>query len=299
MQRLLVDELTGDEVILAPARALRPDTFRVDAAPLPKQVATCPFCAGNEHETPPEVDRRGGGAPDTPGWTARVVPNKYPIVGDGVAGVHEVVIFSPAHDVDFGGLSPAGAADALTLMRDRARALTQRGCRYVQTFVNQGKAAGASIEHPHAQLVGLDAVPPRARTRLARFDPAAFARDRAHLVADADAVVWCPRASTTPFAVRVAPRDGRARFADAPDAEVAATGRALRSAIRALQQTLGAVAYNAVVETAPARDDAFRWWIDLLPRLTVTAGFELGTGVWVNIVDPADAAATLRDALAS
>src|SRR5215813_902811 len=111
MQELLVDELTGDRVIIAPARSLRPDTFRVDAAPKPAAVTSCPFCEGNESETPPEVARVGPGAPDTPGWTVRVVPNKYPIVGDGVAGAHEVVVLSPAHNSDLGLLNPAAAAD--------------------------------------------------------------------------------------------------------------------------------------------------------------------------------------------
>src|SRR5205814_6292164 len=118
MRQLLVDELTGDRVILAPARALRPDTFRVQAEPLPASVASCPFCTGNEHDTPPEVARRGAGEPDTPGWTLRVVPNKYPIVGEGVAGAHEVVIFSPAHDVDLGALSADAATDVLLALRD-------------------------------------------------------------------------------------------------------------------------------------------------------------------------------------
>src|SRR4051812_25718165 len=145
MQQLLVDELTGDRVILAPARALRPGTFRVHADPLPASVATCPFCRGNERETPPEVARRGTGDPDTPGWTLRVVPNKYPLVGDGVPGAHEVVIFSPAHDADFGALSSDAAADALLALRDRARFHLARGCVYAQAFVNQGKPAGASI----------------------------------------------------------------------------------------------------------------------------------------------------------
>ncbi len=163
MQQLLVDELTGDTVILAPARALRPDTFRVEADPLAASVATCPFCRGNEHETPPEVARIGPGTPDTPGWTLRVVPNKFPIVGGGVPGAHEVVIFSPAHDADLGALSETAAADVLVALRDRARVHLANGHAYAQAFVNQGKAAGASIEHPHAQLVALDLVPSRAR----------------------------------------------------------------------------------------------------------------------------------------
>src|SRR6185369_5135866 len=217
MQQLLVDELTGDRVILAPARAVRPDTFRVHTEPLPASVATCPFCRGNEHETPPEVARFGDGAPDTPGWTLRVVPNKYPIVGDGVPGAHEVVIFSPAHDADMGALTTNAAADVLLALRDRARFHLANGCRYAQAFINQGKPAGASIEHPHAQIVALDFVPPRAQTRLDRFTATAFASDQVHRISDDQVVAWCPPASPTPFTVRLSLADGGGRFDETSD----------------------------------------------------------------------------------
>jgi UDPglucose--hexose-1-phosphate uridylyltransferase len=298
MQQLLVDELTGDRVILAPARALRPDTFRVQTDPLPTSVATCPFCRGNEHETPPEVARRGEGAPDTPGWTLRVVPNKYPIVGDGVGGAHEVVIFSPAHDADLGALTEAAAADGFEALRDRARFHLTNGCRYAQGFVNQGKPAGASIEHPHAQLIALDFVPPRAQARLDRYSTATFATDQEHRIVDGPVVVWCPPASPTPFTMRLAPADGGGRFDEAPDEQVRAVGAALRNALAALRATLGDIAYNVMIETAPRDHDApFRWWVDIVPRLTITAGFELATGLSVNIVAPVQAAETLRAAL--
>lgn len=299
MQQLLVDELTGDRVILAPARALRPDTFRVSTDPLPASVPTCPFCGGNETETPPEVARLGAGSADRPGWTLRVVPNKYPIVGDGVPGAHEVVIFSPAHDADLAALSESATADVLVALRDRARFHLARGHRYAQAFVNQGQPAGASIEHPHAQLVALDFVPARAQVRLDRFTADAFAADREHRVDDCDSAVavWCPRAAATPFTLRVALTNGGPRFDEATDDDTRAVGVALHSALAALCNALGNVPYNAMVETAP-RDHAgaFQWWIDIVPRLTVTAGFELGTGLSVNIVSPIDAATTLRSA---
>jgi UDPglucose--hexose-1-phosphate uridylyltransferase len=297
MQQLLVDELTGDRVILAPARALRPDTFRVHAEPRPASVATCPFCRGNEHETPPEVARFGGGEPETPGWSLRVVPNKYPIVGDGVPGAHEVVIFSPAHDADLGALSEHAAADALLALRDRARFHLAHGCRYAQVFVNQGKAAGASIEHPHAQIVALDLVPPRAQVRLDRFARDAFANDQEHRVVDGAVVVWCPRASPTPFTMRLALADGGSRFDETTDDDARGAGVALRDAIARMRLVLGDVAYNVMIETAP-RDHPkpFRWWVDVVPRITVYAGFELATGLSVNVVAPADAAAALRAA---
>jgi UDPglucose--hexose-1-phosphate uridylyltransferase len=299
MQQLLVDELTGDRVILAPARALRPDTFRVHADPLPNSVPTCPFCLGNERETPPEVARRGDGDPDTPGWTLRVVPNKYPLVGDGVPGSHEVVIFSPAHDADFGALSGFEAADVVLALRDRTHFHLDRGCVYTQAFINQGKAAGASIEHPHAQIVALDFVPPRAVVRLTRFSTAAFADDRRYRIDDEQGpvAVWCPPASPTPFTLRLAPVDGGSRFDLIEDDSARAVGVALRDALAAIRHTLGAVAYNVVIETAPRdHDREFRWWVDIVPRVTVAAGFEIGTGLTVNTVTPADAAEALRTA---
>jgi UDPglucose--hexose-1-phosphate uridylyltransferase len=297
MQQLLVDELTGDHVILAPARALRPDTFRVQSAPLPANVPSCPFCGGNELETPPEVARCGPGEADTPGWTTRVVPNKYPLVGDGVAGAHEVVIFSPAHDADIGALSEAGAADVMVALRDRAHFHLTNGLHYAQVFVNQGKAAGASIEHPHAQLVALDFLPTRARARLDHFTPAAFVDDQEHRVVDSEVRVWCPRAAATPFTMRLALTDGGDRFDEATDEQAAAVGVALRDAIGRIRSVIGDVAYNVMIETAPRHHSgAFRWWIDIVPRLTTTAGFELGTGLSVNIVAPAVAADALRDA---
>ncbi|MDQ1458345.1 MAG: UDPglucose--hexose-phosphate uridylyltransferase [Actinomycetota bacterium] len=295
MQQLLVDELTGDRVILVPARALRPDTFRVHAEPLPASVASCPFCVGNEHDTPPEVARLGDGDPDTAGWHLRVVPNKYPIVGDGVPGAHEVVIFSPAHDVDMGALSDGAATDVLLMLRDRSRFHLAHGCRYAQAFVNQGKNAGASIEHPHAQLVALDLVPPRVQVRLDRFAPATFTNDQKHKVVDGAVVVWCPPASPTPFTVRLALADGGPRFDEAADDETRAVGVGLRDAIARLRRALGDVAYNVMIESAP-RDHAerFQWWVDVVPRVTAYAGFELATGLSVNIVAPAEAAAALQ-----
>jgi len=297
MQQLLVDALTGDRVILAPARAMRPDTFRVHTEPLPRSVPTCPFCAGNEHETPPEVARLGGGEPDSAGWTLRVVPNKYPIVGDGVAGAHEVVIFSPAHDADLGALPEAAAADVFQALRDRARHHLAAGCAYTQAFVNHGKAAGASIEHPHAQLVALDFVPPRVRTRLDRFEISAFSEDQCHRIADGTVTVWCPPASATPFTIRLALAEGGARFDEASDGDVRAVGVAVRATVATTRNLLGDVAYNLMIESAPPHHEGdFRWWVDLVPRITVTAGFEVASGLSVNIVAPADAAAALRAA---
>jgi UDPglucose--hexose-1-phosphate uridylyltransferase len=297
VQELLVDELSGERVIIAPGRALRPNTFRVPGESQPPTDATCPFCHGNELETPPEVARIGPGAPDSPGWRVRVVPNKFPIVGDGVVGAHEVVILSPAHDADFAALSAAACADVLFALRDRARFHLDCGLEYAQPFVNHGNTAGASIRHPHAQLVALDFVPPKVEARMKSFTVDALARDQQHIVASGPVSVWCPRASLSPFFTRVALADARPRFDQATDDETRAVAEALRDTIARMHSVLGDPSYNVVFETAPVEvDGPFHWWVDVIPRLTVMAGFEFGTGVWVNVVAPADAADALRRA---
>jgi UDPglucose--hexose-1-phosphate uridylyltransferase len=175
MPELRVDPLTGTPVILAPGRASRPDTHRGDAQNnAPRAAAVnCPFGTGNEHLTPPEVFRTGTGAPDTPGWRARVVPNLYPIVGGELPGAHEVVILSPDHDAPLGQLSDAQATEVFGILRDRASHHLAAGLVHAQPFVNYGRAAGASIEHPHAQLVALGFVPPAVEHGLQLFAAAA------------------------------------------------------------------------------------------------------------------------------
>ena len=300
------DPLTDRLVIVAPERAARPDTFRVAPHPLPASVETCPFCSGHELKTPPEVARSGDGAPDTPGWRVRVVPNLYPLVGGPVTGAHEVAILSPAHDRPLGALTDDEAVEVFTVLRDRVAHHLGAGLAHVQVFVNQGKPAGASIEHPHAQLVGLDFVPPAVAAEQARFLAAgrdliaeAVAAHRAseHTVVDGPAVAWCPPASSTPFEVLVAHRSTRAGFDDARDPEVAVVARATREALARMHEVLGDAAYNLTIHTAP-RDapPGGHWYVRIAPRVSVLAGFEQATGVYVNVAPPEVAAAALREA---
>lgn len=305
-QELRVDALTGATVIVAPSRATRPgDAVRFEPVGRSAPASGCPFCAGHEHETPPEVARRGSGAPDTPGWTVRVVPNLYPIVGDGVPGAHEVVVLSPAHDVGLGALDEDTAVAAFTTLRDRAAHHLESGLRHAQAFVNHGRAAGASIAHPHAQLVSVAFVPPRVDALLDRFarggDLVADACDEVEgtklVVSDRPTVVWCPSASWSPFLTRCAHVDAGPRFDLAGDEQVADVARAVARTVGAMTRAIGDVAYNVVIESAPAGDPRpFHWWVDVVPRVTVVAGFELGTGLSVNVVLPDAAATALREA---
>lgn len=316
MPELRHDPLTGRSVIVAAERAARPDTFRRPPPSLAAVDAACPFCPGNEHETPPEVCRTGPGPPDTPGWAIRVVPNLYPIVGagpPGVTGAHEVVILSPAHDRSFAALDPGQAVAVLAVLRDRAARHLAGGHAHSQPFVNHGRAAGGSIEHPHAQIVALDFVPPGVTGALGRFadagaDPVAEALGAsaggACAVVDGGesggdhAPAWCPPASASPFEVLVAHPGAGARFDEAADGEIAAVASTAREVLARLAAALGDVPYNLTVHTAPAGAPprAFHWYVRITPRLTVRAGFEQATGVLVNVVPPEAAAATLRAA---
>jgi UDPglucose--hexose-1-phosphate uridylyltransferase len=307
------DPLTGAVVILAPGRALRPDTFRASGTPtaITGIPASCPFCPGKEEMTPPEVYRTGTGAPQARGWQVRVVPNLYPIVGDGVPGAHEVAVLSPDHARSFAELDDDAAAEVLVVLRDRCAHHLARGLVHAQAFVNHGRAAGASIEHPHAQLVAVGFVPPKVASAQHRFASAgrdlvdATRRDAERagvVVLPGDVAAWCPVASVSPYEIVLAHAGAGARFDAAPDEVVAAVGRALRRALGAMHTVLGDVPYNVVVHTAPATVDPtgeYHWYVEVTPRLTVTAGFEDATGVFVNVVAPELAANELREAIAS
>jgi UDPglucose--hexose-1-phosphate uridylyltransferase len=299
------DPLTGAVVILAPGRAFRPDTFAATVHEHRAGPADCPFCSGHEAMTPPEVARTGEGAAGAPGWRVRVVPNLYPLVGGALAGAHEVVVLSPEHDRSLGELSDDEAAEVFGVLRDRAAHHLAHGLVHAQPFVNYGKAAGASIEHPHAQLIALGFAPPSVASALARFERAgidlvALALDEAldgnHGVLQGDAFAWCPRASLAPWEVLVAHPAAGARFDTAPDTHLASVAEATRRVLAVYGDVLGDVPYNVVVHTAPAGVVAgYHWYVRIVPRVAVRAGFEEGTGLFVNTVAPEHAAAALRE----
>ena len=311
------DHLAGRVVIVAAGRAARPQQF--NAAPDEERGGECPFCPGNEGETPPERHRTGTGAADTPGWRVRVFPNLYPIVGGpdagpGATGVHEVVALSPDHSTSFAQLNDDGAAEVFTVLRDRVRAHLAFGHTFALAIVNHRRAAGASIAHPHAQVLALDFVPPLTVEGMHRFRDAgedlvlADASAGSTLFDDPTAarhpgvLAWSPHAASSPAMVRLALEDAGPSFADATDAQADAMGRAVREVLARLSAWMSDPPYNLVVHTflppspASARSVPAHWYVEITPRISVIAGFEQGTGVLVNTVPPEQAAAALRSA---
>jgi UDPglucose--hexose-1-phosphate uridylyltransferase len=308
MLELRHDALTGRLVLLAPSRATRPKTLA--SADVREGPETCPFCPGHEHETPPEISRTGSGEAGEPGWRVRVFPNLYPIVGGehagtGATGAHEVVVLSPDHQRPFARLSHDEAAEVMTVLRDRARAHRDAGRDHVQVLVNQGRAAGASIAHPHAQVLALDFVPPAVSVASERFSAAASDLVMADLteatnrdqrvVAGDEVAAWCPTGSAAPFEVRVAAVGAGAHFEDATDAHVLGVAVVVRDVLSAIALSLDDPPYNVVVHTAASSShDPYHWWVEIVPRTSVVAGFEMGTSVLVNTIDPSSAATQLR-----
>jgi UDPglucose--hexose-1-phosphate uridylyltransferase len=302
-----VDELAGTTTIVVPGRSERPDTFTTDRQPLPTRVAGCPFCPGNEHATPPELERRGAGAPDTPGWRIRVVPNLYPIVEAEAMPLHEVTVLSPAHDATLAQLPLDHVIELFGLWRDRAARHADAGAVHVAPFVNHGRAAGGSIEHPHSQMVAVHGVePPDVIASLARFAGAGRdlvagqltdALQRDLVVVDDEASAWCPYASSSPYESVIAHPDAGASFERTPDHVLAAVARTVRELLRQQLAAIGDVAYNLAVHTTLVGSDTpFHWHVRVTPRVAVRAGFELVTGLLVNVVTPEDAAEHLRTA---
>ncbi|MGY6500864.1 MAG: galactose-1-phosphate uridylyltransferase [Acidimicrobiales bacterium] len=315
--------LTGRWVTIASGRASRPQDFvtrRLEVEPVSGRV--CPFCPGNEEETPPALETVGGDG----SWQVRVVPNRYPAF-DGHApmaveshsplhrvaaasGRHEVLVTSPRHDASLADLDDDQVALVMRAFSDRMRVhATLDEVAYTQAIVNYGREAGASLEHPHAQLLGIPFVPGEIEDEYRGFsehtdtcvlcDTAELERSvQARVVLDDDEVtVVAPWWSGVPYEMLVIPRSHTAHLVDAHRRDIDAVGRALRDAIVLLHRVLGDVAYNVVVHTAPYQAlGAYHWHVHLLPRTSTIAGFEQGTGVLINTMVPETAASQLRGA---
>jgi len=295
---VLRNPLTGEPVLMAPTRAARP--FDADTVAV---AQGCPFCPGNEAQTPPElfVDRPGGGPPDSRGWLVRAFANRFPALAP-EEGVHEVVVNSPRHVACLGDLTDEEVARAVAVWALRLDAVANdpRGL-WPFLFLNQGAAAGASLRHTHAQVVGLPFRPPRLVAHEAAFAEAArcpicadLEDAEARIVAAAEGLVtWCPRVPPLSGAVRIAPAEHTPDWGTALDAP--ALARAVRRQTRRIREVLDDDSLNLYLnQRHPDGSDRFHWHVDLLPRVAALAGLELGAGVVAVTQTPEDTATLLR-----
>jgi UDPglucose--hexose-1-phosphate uridylyltransferase len=291
---LRLDAVSGLRVVVAPGRGSRPGAFSAtEARPVRQTPEECPFCAGHEDRTPPETLRLPPGGPS---WSVRVVPNLYPAL-EPPDGTQEVVVHAPAHVAELADLGPEELALVAEAWSLRARTHCAAGFAYVLASVNEGPASGASLDHTHSQLSALGELPPLTALRQSRFAGACplcvelADLDDALLVEERDGVVtYAPWASAVPLQLRSAPLAHRPDgFAD-PAGVAVGLGAVARAFVR-----LGPVSWNAWLQTAPcAGAPGFHWHLEAFPRVTTLAGLELGAGLPICVVDPADAAARLR-----
>ena len=336
MPELRIDPLTGLKTIVAGDRAGRPGGGFSAEPREPIDPETDPFLEGHEDRTPPELFAlRASADADSPGWAVRVVPNLYPALaspqgtvdspqdfdplasesrgepgffGVGPAeGAHEVIVNSPLPVTSLRDLDPEQVELAMGVWRSRM--LAREDAPYRHLIVNEGRDAGASLPHTHAQLYALPFVPAAVARERERFTAYSLRTNGRNLLADLlqeevrlqervvaideEGVALCPFGSRVPFELQIVPRRPIARFED--DGPLCA--RLLHDVLGRLERVLGGVPpLNMWVRTAPRGAEHFCWRLDLLPRLTKLAGLEMGTGVNLNVMPPERAAEQLRDA---
>ncbi len=279
MARYVPDSKTQRWIIISPVRNDRPTV-----AQKPTAYHVCPFCAGNEKETPPELYRVGAGEPNTPGWDVRVVPNKYPITD-----IHEVVIHSPSDTADVDTLPVFQVQKIFSVYRDRYRAHEMDG--QVLIFCNHGLSAGASLKHPHSQLV---VVPNQINLDALTLEPFKNIVEEYPLF-----TTYCPEFSQWPFETWIAPKTDGKKFSDVTDTELPELANVVSRTLRKLSVVLKSpeLLFKQVNEPFVFNYYIYHgknWFIRIIPRSIHRAGFELGTGLNVNVIDPTEAAKQLQ-----
>jgi UDPglucose--hexose-1-phosphate uridylyltransferase len=323
------DPVTGRWVIISTDRQKRPNDFVFERARIIGREH-CPFCPGHESLTPPEIMsyRQNGGSPNAPGWDVRVVPNKFPALhvegmldreGEGMfdrmngIGAHEVIIETPDHDRTMASMSEPEIERVLFAYRDRIVDLKKDfRLKYILIFKNHLAAAGATLEHTHSQLIALPIVPDfvreeieGARRHFADKERCVFCdivhqdiRDgRRVVVENADIVALAPYAPRFAFETWLLPKRHGARFEEAPRHEYESLARMIKAVLQRIDRALESPAYNLILHTSPFSQDTseiYHWHLELMPKLTKVAGFEWGTGFYINPTSPEEAARVLR-----
>ncbi|MBN8729782.1 MAG: galactose-1-phosphate uridylyltransferase [Acidobacteria bacterium] len=330
MPELRKDPVTGRWVIIATERARRPMDFHREPVKI-QGARLCPFCPGQELKTPPEVlSFRDTGGANAPGWRVRVVPNKFPALrvegqldreGEGLydkmngIGAHEVIVESPVHESTLAELQEKNVEEVFWAFRERILDLRKdRRLRYILIFKNHGELAGASLEHTHSQLIGLPVVPKRVQEELdgakRHFDyreRCVFcdivkqeARDMRRVVLETEHfLAITPYASRFAFETWIVPRRHESHFENAESSVMRNLAWVVRAALRKMDRVLEWPAYNMVMHSSPVQEgplEHYHWHIELIPKISKVAGFEWGTGFYINPTPPEEAADFLREA---
>jgi len=329
MPELRKDPIVQRWVVMAPDRAKRPSD--VEDEPRIVEGEFDPFAEGNESATPPEIMayRNFGSQPNGPGWRVRVVPNKFPALqiegnlekrGDGIydmmngIGAHEVIIECPHGETNMSRLSVDNIREVLWVYHDRIVDLKRdRRLVHALIFKNKGTLAGASLQHSHSQLIATSVVPIsiweeitgaleffnyRGRCIFEDMIQQELATGTRVVLDSPNFLVFCPFASRFPFETWILPKQQSSHFENITKQAIEELGTVLRTVLRKLELALDDPPYNYVIHTAPFNQPElphYLWHMELFPRITRVAGFEWGSGFYINPVPPEQAAEFLRD----
>ncbi|HDY66187.1 MAG TPA: galactose-1-phosphate uridylyltransferase [Candidatus Scalindua sp.] len=329
MPELRKEPVSGRWVIIASERSARPTDFK--STPQPIKSNFCPFCEGNEAKTPPEIMayREKETKANTRGWRVRVVPNKFPALqiegeqnkrGEGIydmmngIGAHEVIIESPKHVLSLTALDNGSVEEVLWCYRDRLIDL-KKDKRFVYglLFKNVGVAAGASLEHSHSQLIVTPIVPQQVINEMAGAETfykyrgrclfcdmiqQEIATDSRIVILAENFVAFTPFASRFPFETWILPRTHDSHFENLQKLEIEELANVLKNTLIRLESALEFPPYNYIIHTTPFHineSEYYHWHIEIIPRVINIAGFEWGTGFYINPMPPEKAAKFLRN----
>ncbi|MEJ2696327.1 MAG: galactose-1-phosphate uridylyltransferase [Candidatus Sulfobium sp.] len=329
MPELRKDPIVGRWVIISVERGKRPSDFV--SVSQRKRGGFCPFCAGNEYTTPPEIMAfRPPGAPaNSPGWTLRVMPNKFPALqiygdlgktGEGIfdkmngIGAHEVIVETPDHNLSLATMSQKAVEDVLWAWHMRLADLKKdKRFKYVIVFKNEGEIAGASLEHTHTQLIALPIVPSLVKEevdsaklhyeykeRCIFCDVISQELDSGKRVIyeNAEYVALAPFAPRAPFETWILPKKHESMFGPR-EKSFGELAELLQRILRQMDRILDTPPYNFVLHISPFYDEEneyYHWHIELMPKLTRIAGFEWGSGFYINPTPPEESAKFMREA---
>lgn len=327
MSELRYNIISREWVVISTERAKRPLDFKKaqrEVKEIPPHRQDCPFCVGNEGDGSDETFRIG----DKSGWKVRSIHNKFPAfsqkekirrVNDGVFrsitgyGVAEVIIESPRHNGIIALMSDEEVEDIIRAYKSRYISLMkEEGIEAIMIFRNHGPSAGTSLEHPHSQLIATPIVPPQTRNRIdaaTRFfdnmGECVFCRTLQEELSAGKRIVlesekfvsFVPYAGAMPFLTWIFPRRHMSSFADIDDQEAKDLARILKETLAKLYKGLNNPDFNYTIRSIPVKEDGgqyFHWYISIIPRITNPAGFELGSGIFINVSLPEESAEFLR-----
>jgi len=333
MPELRQNPATKEWVVIATERAKRPEDFaptRIEEKV--EAINHCPFCEGNEGSTPPEIlaYRTYGTKPNSPGWWIRIIPNKFPALVpqgnmqrikqeeffrymDGL-GEHEVIIESPQHNQTIATLGQKQVEEIFLAYRERYITLSSDPrFEMVLIFKNHGMAAGTSVKHPHSQVIAIPITPMHIRHHLEEamryFDDngtcvfcAMIAKElnfKERIVLETENfVVLVPFAASSPFETWVLPKKHDSSFQSTTPERVKELGYVMKNIMLKIYKSLSDPDFNFVIRSSPCHEkdvEYYHWHIQIIPRVSAVAGFELGSGIYINTVIPEDAAKFLKD----